>query len=140
MSLPLLLEKKSVVQNDCINWTGGVAGMTGYGKVKINGKQVSVHRVAYEHAKGPIPKGMVVDHLCRNRLCINADHLEAVTARTNILRGVGISAKNSVKTECIRGHEFTEENTYIFPDGRRSCKECRRQWDRRAYHAANLAR
>lgn len=109
------------------------AGATrnGYGMTHEirNGKRVNVpvHRVAYEAAKGPIPEGLHIDHLCRNRACCNPDHLEAVTKRVNTLRGVGPTAQNSAKTHCKWGHEFTPENTRQRKGGREclACKEAR---------------
>jgi hypothetical protein len=80
--------------------------------------------VAYELAIGPIPEGLTIDHLCRNRGCVNPAHLEAVTNRTNLLRGDGIAALNARKTHCKRGHEFTPENTYVWREGTRACRAC----------------
>lgn len=108
---------------ECIVWLGHTTN--NYGSIVWNGKQSRVHRVAYEIAKGPIPEGLVIDHLCRNRLCVNPDHLEAVTSRTNILRGVGRAAKNAAKTHCKHGHPFDEANTMKVPRGR-ACRACRR--------------
>lgn len=90
----------------------------------VDGKRKSGHRVAYEDKYGTIPEGMVLDHLCRNRACINPDHLEVVTQRENIMRGVGVAAKNAQKTHCKRGHEFTGNNLYRYK-GKRMCRQCR---------------
>ena len=83
-------------------------------------KTVRAHRFAYELLVGPIPEGLVLDHLCRNRGCVNPDHVEPVTSRTNVLRGVEATAET-----CRRGHPFDECNTYERPSGRRSCKRCK---------------
>lgn len=91
----------------------------------IDGKRKQGHTVAYIEKHGAIPEGMVLDHLCRNRACINPDHLEPVTQRENILRGEGVAAKNAQKTHCKHGHQFTKENTYLY-QGKRLCRECRR--------------
>lgn len=77
------------------------------------------HRVAYEHLVGPIPDGMQLDHLCRNRTCINPAHLEPVTARENVRRA------RSLVSQCPSGHPYDEENTRIY-DGRRYCRACHR--------------
>ena len=84
------------------------------------------HRVVYEILVGPIPVGLELDHLCRNRACVNPDHLEPVTTRTNLLRGYSPWACRARQTHCKRGHEFTPENTYGTGDGRRYCRTCRR--------------
>lgn len=89
------------------------------------GKTTSIHRYAYELAYGPIPTGLVIDHLCSQPMCVRPDHLEAVTQRTNILRGGNIAAQNMIKTHCHRGHPFDAENTYLVPKGR-SCKACQK--------------
>jgi hypothetical protein len=92
-----------------------------------------IHRIAYEVAYGPIPEGLTIDHLCRNRRCVNAEHLEAVTGKENTLRGEAISAINIRKTHCVHGHEFTEENTYRAPSmpNERVCRICRAAYKKR---------
>lgn len=103
----------------CWEWQGAKDG-TGYGKL-WDGKRLSpAHRVAYELFVGPIPSGLQIDHLCRNRACVNPAHLEPVTCRENILRGVGLSAVNAKKTQCLRGHS----EWYVWR-GERHCKVCR---------------
>lgn len=93
------------------------------------GRQAQAHRFSYSTSVGPIPDELVLDHLCRVRHCVRPSHLEAVPQRINILRGVGIQAKNAVKTHCIRGHEFTLENTHIRPNGGRACRACQRLYE-----------
>lgn len=98
----------------------------GYGRIQ----RQYVHRIAYEHAKGPIPPRLDIDHLCRVRNCINPDHLEAVTRRENLLRGETLTAWHAAKTHCIHGHEYTPENTGRTAGGR-FCRACARAYDRR---------
>ena len=96
----------------------------GYGRVLVDRRVTQAHRVAYEAEYGPIPPGLVIDHLCRVRSCINPKHLEVVTQRINILRGTSPSARNITKTACLRGHEFTKETTKRARDGHRACRVC----------------
>ena len=114
---------------ECLLWTGHTTG-NGYGSISKDGKQVRVHRVAYELAKGPVPQGLVIDHLCRNPRCINPDHLEAVTEKVNILRGTSPSALNATKTACKHGHPFDVANTGFQRRGR-LCLACNRESCRR---------
>lgn len=111
---------------DCWEWRAG-KNTKGYGRFYLGGKRhIFAHRYSYELLVGPIPEGLVTDHLCRNPGCVNPAHLEPVTNRENILRGENQVAANSRKTHCIRGHEFTPENTYrpsTRPNGRQ-CREC----------------
>ena len=105
----------------------------GYGKFYNGGKYTYAHRYAYELLVGPIPDELQLDHLCRVRHCVNPAHLEAVTHQVNGLRGTSPLADNARKTECVRGHPFDDENTYRDPKGRRQCRACSREKDRRRY-------
>lgn len=102
----------------CWVWTAGLQS-NGYGFIGVNGKWPLTHRVAYSHLRGEIPKGMVIDHLCRNRACCNPDHLEVVTHAENLRRG------SLAKTTCVHGHLYNDENTR-WEHGHRRCRKCRR--------------
>lgn len=108
----------------CWVWEGSTNGV-GYGQLYHQGKRQYVHRIAYRLLKGPIPEGLVIDHLCRNTLCWNPAHLEAVTHQVNTQRGV-----TGTKTHCRNGHAFDATNTYITPAGHRSCRACRAKRER----------
>lgn len=108
----------------CWIWLGKLGGR-GYGCYGRNNR--AAHRLSWEIENGPIPDGLVVDHKCRNILCVNPSHLEPVTNVENVLRGKGPTALNAAKTHCHKGHEFTPKNTKLqIRNGRvsRSCKKC----------------
>lgn len=103
----------------CMAWLGPVDAQ-GYGR---HGKEWA-HRFVYEMTVGPIPSGLQLDHLCRNRRCVNPDHLEPVTSRENTLRGDGPTAQNARKSHCHRGHPFSGDNLFVRSDGTRRCRAC----------------
>jgi hypothetical protein len=115
----------------CWAWTASTKG-NGYGQVKHRDRKspLFAHRAAYEMLVGEIPEGMTLDHLCKNTLCVNPDHLEVVTMKVNVLRSTSPTAINATKTHCVRGHEFTPENLLGGSLGR-SCKTCHRERMRR---------
>lgn len=114
----------------CWLWIAALGGK-GYGYFWDGTKSRRAHRVAYEMLRGQIPAGMQIDHLCRVRCCVNPQHMEIVDNRTNVLRGIGLTARHAAKTTCCNRHEFTAGNTYITTEGARSCKACRRDSDSR---------
>lgn len=108
----------------CWNWTGAT-GPNGYGYFGApKGSSRLAHRFAYESTNGPVPEGLQLDHLCRNRRCVNPSHLEAVTQRVNTLRSESPTAINARATHCKKGHEFTPENT-LTSRGKRDCRACK---------------
>ena len=111
------------VVDGCWLWTGHLNNK-GYGKFSEDWRiKVYAHRWAYQRFVGPIPDGLQIDHLCRNRACVNPAHLEAVTPRVNQRRSPLCRAH---KTHCVNGHPFDEVNTYVRSDGSRQCRTCRR--------------
>lgn len=104
---------------------------SGYGIINIGGVNTRAHRWSYEQENGTIPEGMVIDHLCRVRSCVNPAHLELVTLEENILRGFGPTAVNARKAECIHGHPLEGENLMINRSGGRQCRTCAREQARR---------
>lgn len=115
--------------NNCWNWKGTIT-WEGYGHFFLHGKEVRAHRFAYELFKGDIPNDLTIDHLCRNRSCVNPNHLEAVSHKENVLRGIGITAINAQKTHCVRGHLLDGENIYARKDGYRECFVCKKIKDK----------
>jgi hypothetical protein len=111
-SLAQLILNRTRKDGECLTWLGACS--KGHGLIFRKGKVKMVHRVVYEEFVGKIPKGLVIDHLCRNRACVNIKHMEVVTHRTNILRGVGLAAKHSNKIHCINGHLLSGDNLILY--------------------------
>ena len=117
------IRKRIKVVSDCWEWQGYINNQ-GYGVINV-GKPILAHRMSYTAFVGEIPEGKVLDHICRNRKCVNPAHLRIVTIGENLLCGETIAAMKKAQTHCIHGHPFDEENTYNYK-GRRYCKECLR--------------
>lgn len=116
---------------NCWQWQGSLTA-DGYGRFThraLNPYTRRAHREMWEQANGEaIPGGMVIDHLCRNRRCINPLHLEVVTVEENARRSIEWNA-NRAKTHCPSGHEYDTDNTYTHPrTGQRACRACHRRW------------
>lgn len=109
----------------CWMWTANLA--KGYGRIKIQRRSWSAHRLVHEWFVAMIPKGMHIDHLCRRPRCVNPIHLEIVPPRINCLRGEGVAARNAAKTHCVNGHPFAGANLVVQnAQGHRACLTCRR--------------
>ena len=113
----------------CWEWTGAV-DLHGYGYLTIGSRldgtrrKAKAHRVAYEALVGPVPEGLDLDHLCRNRGCVNPEHLEPVTRRENLRRGLGLIGEQLGRDCCAHGHPYSSANTYL-SKGARVCRRCK---------------
>lgn len=115
----------------CWTWTAGKYP-AGYGKFWLRSGTVLAHRWVYEFIVAEIPDGLALDHLCRNPSCVNPWHLEPVTDRVNVVeRGTGPTAVNARKTHCPQGHPYDFGNTYVSPKGKRNCRTCAAEANRR---------
>ena len=125
-------------EGDCWIWHGHVSS-NGYGSLRVGARWVGVHRYVYILTRGPLPDGLVIDHLCRQPRCVNPAHLEPVPHRINVLRGESFSAVYARRMHCKHGHVYTSENTRIDPTtGGRRCRVCENR--RAAEHYARKKR
>ncbi len=133
---------------ECWIWNG--CTRYGYGLINVDRKCCPAHRVLYELLVGPVPKGLVLDHICHNpkscgggascphRKCVNPTHLELVTREENTRRGChkvdcAIAALHRARTHCPKGHEYSTSNTMFDVYGYRKCRICAKEWCRLAY-------
>jgi hypothetical protein len=122
------MPKVKEAPSGCLEWTGSKSPQ-GYGQFHWRSESVNAHRWIYEAANGPIQNNLVIDHLCRNRSCVNLEHLECVSMAENTRRGmlhVLQKEKAKGKTQCIRGHPLFGANVIMNSKGQRSCKTCQR--------------
>ena len=127
---------KTTKTESCWIWNG-YTERNGYGRITVNDKPYSTHRLSFLLFKGELKENLVIDHSCRNRACLNPEHLRQVTQRENCHENSRASCHlNSLKTHCPKGHEYTEENTKTkttkYGVGR-ACKECARAYARSKY-------
>lgn len=125
----VIVEQHARMASACWTWVGSY-DWEGYGQSNRKGQVLKAHRMAWLALVGPIPDDLQLDHLCRLRACIRPAHLDPVTQRENILRGIGPSARNARKTLCDSGHPLSDSNLRITSCGKRECVECRREWNR----------
>lgn len=122
--------------NECWAWSGA-KDQDGYGLFWLAGSMKRAHRVSMELENGAIAEGLVVDHICRNRSCVNPSHLRTVTRYTNVHENSEAPAHlNSLKTTCVNGHPLEGANL-VFNGKRRRCRECEQSW-REAYQAKQV--
>lgn len=135
-ALPPRFVEKVDFTTSCWLWTA-YRNENGYGRFWHEGHLRPAHRVSYELLVGSIDPGLVLDHLCRVRHCVNPGHLEPVTERENLVRGTGWAGRHAAKTHCPQGHPYSEANTYT-GNGRRKCRICQHaRYLRRYYGVAS---
>lgn len=126
---------KVVESGECWLWTGSTDKMSGYGRIRIDRSTKYVHRVSYELMVGDIPEGLHLDHLCRNRACVNPYHLDPVTSGVNTRRS---PITHGNETHCPAGHAYEGDNLAIYA-GRRNCRTCNIARCRAFYEARRAA-
>ena len=129
-NLPQRFLEKIIIDQEtgCCIWTGSHVGKVGYGYFWSKSGSCRAHKFCYESIIGPVPKGMELDHLCRNTLCVLPYHLEPVSHLENVRRGVSSETSGKYqkeKTHCVNGHEFNNKNTYYPNPKHRQCRICK---------------
>lgn len=109
--------------SSCWNWLGPRM-RSGYGRASFSGRRGLAHRISYELLRAPVPSNLQIDHVCRNRLCVNPDHLCPMTRKENLRRGIGPTGIRHRQIACKYGHPFDEKNTRIRKNGTRQCRRC----------------
>ncbi len=132
------LSKITIKDNGCWEWISSL-NVDGYGKF-YDGKIKYAHRFIYEYFYGQICPDLTIDHLCRNRACVNPVHMELVTIQENIKRGISQSVINSQKTHCQNEHPLFGKNLYVAPNGTRHCRKCRYVFNLQYKKVKNLRR
>lgn len=131
-----LLKKVEIdAATGCWTWTGSKT-LQGYGQMRVDGKRLYTHRISYELHVGPIPEGLDLDHLCRNRACCNPAHLEPVTHLVNVRRGTGPVSR----THCPLEHPYSGDNLIKRKNGTRGCRACERLNNKKRWQQTVAAR
>jgi len=128
--LKRFIAKLEILEDGCWFWNGGRGGKPPYwyGVFKASGIYTTAHRHSYEHFVGPIPAGMVIDHLCGIKLCVNPDHLRICTQRNNLHASpTTLNSKNMALTHCKNGHLLSGDNVRMYRN-QRVCRACKREW------------
>lgn len=129
------MDKVEKIEGGCWQWTHPLE-RNGYARLWVNRKNVGAHRFSYEYHVGPIPEGLEIDHLCRNKACVNPEHLEPVTTQENVRRMVAHRTPyQHLRDSCPNDHPYDEENTIHTATGRQ-CKTCKADANR-AYYERN---
>lgn len=121
--------EKVKITSHCWIWNAS-KNEDGYGLFRFNGKVRRAHQFSYKLYKGKLKDGCEIDHICKNRSCVNPYHMEGVTHKENTLRGNTVGGVYARRTHCKSGHPFTGENVYSRGPGLgRGCRACNKIWN-----------